>query len=273
MFKKINVLLIIFIFFITICQVNIISGELNNVKDYLDYLTDEEESALQEAIEAVKNDYNLDVVIVITDDTEGKSSMEFADDYYDDNGYGVGSDASGLLMLINMDQREVWISTTGKAIDIFTDSRIAEMIDHVISPLSEGNYFEASNTFIDDIKTYGEMGVPQGQFRVENEPYYKVTYFDKVLRLMKSFYVYLIALMISGIATLFVSLSSKGSVTIDNHTYEGKGSFVLSSSRDDFLRETTTKTRIQTDSGSGGSSSSVHSSSSGTTHGGGGGKF
>jgi uncharacterized protein len=270
--KKLNAFLIAFIF-IVISQFSTIAGELNNVKDYLDYLTDEEESLLQESIDSVKTDYSLDAVIVITDDTEGKSSMEFADDYYDYNGYGVGSDASGLLMLVNMDQREVWISTTGKAIDIFTDSRIAEMVNHVISPLSDGNYFEASNAFIDDIKSYAEMGVPQGQHRVEGEPYYKTTYFDRVLKLMKSFYVYLIAFVISGIATILVSLSSKGSVTINNHTYEGKGSFALSSSRDDFLRETTTKTRIQTNSDSGGSSSSVHSGSSGTTHGGGGGKF
>ena len=96
-----------------------VSGELSNVKDYLDYLTDDEESELQEAIDSVRTGYNLDVVIVITDDTEGKSSKDFADDYYDYNGHGVGSDSSGLLMLINMAEREVWISTTGKAIDIF----------------------------------------------------------------------------------------------------------------------------------------------------------
>jgi len=279
LFKRLNVLLIAFIFFMIIGPAYAVSGELSNVKDYLDYLTDDEESELQEAIDSVRTGYNLDVVIVITDDTEGKSSKDFADDYYDYNGHGVGSDSSGLLMLINMAEREVWISTTGKAIDIFTDSRIAEMIDDVVGPLSEGEYFEASNTFIDDIRYYVEMGVPQGQHRVEQEYqgqsstayYHKVTYFDKVLGLMQSFYVFLFALIISGIATILASLSSKGTVTINNHTYEAKGSFVLSSSRDDFIRETTTKTEIHKDSGD--STSSIHTGSSGTTHGGGGGKF
>ena len=68
--------------------------------------------------------YDMDIVIVITDDVKGKSSMDFADDFYDDNGYGIGFDSSGLLFLVNMEDREVWISTAGTAIKVFTDARI-----------------------------------------------------------------------------------------------------------------------------------------------------
>jgi uncharacterized protein len=226
---------------------------------------------LQNSIDNVKNDYNLDVVVVITDNTNGKSSMEFADDYYDNNGYGIGNDYSGLLMLINMDKREVWISTTGKAIDIFTDNRISEMIDDVVAPLSEGNYYDASNIFINDVRDYAEIGIPKGQYRQEGEAYYKSAYIDKVFRLMKSFLVYIIALVISVIVTIVISLSNKGEITINSHTYEEKGSFILSGSRDDFIRESTTKTVIQ--SNTGGSGSSIHTGSSGRSHGGGGGRF
>ena len=102
----------------------------DNVNDELNYLSENEIIEIQSEIEHVVNTHGLDIAIVITDDTDGKSSRSFADDYYDSHGFGIGNDASGLLLLINMDIREVWISTTGKAIDIFTDSRINSILMH-----------------------------------------------------------------------------------------------------------------------------------------------
>jgi len=69
-------------------------------------------------------------------------------------------------------------------------------------------------------------------------------------------------------------LSSKGKITINSGTYEEPGSFVLTETRDDYIRESTTRTRISESSGSrGGNVSSTHTGSSGRTHGGGGKKF
>lgn len=246
-----------------------IAAGTNNVKDYLNYLTDSEAQKLQSGINKVKSDYGLDVVVVITDKTEGKSSMAFADDYYDNNGYGVGSDHSGLLMLVNMGKREVWISTTGKAIDIFTDSRISTMVSHVTKPLSGKKYYDACSTFIYDVASYAVMGVPKDQYRAETVPKASRTYLQKVIGLMTSWPVYFIAFFISLTATILLSLSSKGKVTTTGRTYEREGSFVLSGSSDDFVREFTTKTKIESSS----NKSSTHSGSSGRSHGGGGGRF
>lgn len=253
-------------------QASIMAAEKDNVKDFLNYLKDSEAAELQDSIEKVKSDYSLDVVLVITDNTEGKSSMAFADDYYDYNGYGVGSDHSGLLMLVNMDKREVWISTTGRAIDIFTDSRISNMVDHVTGFLSKGNYYDACTTFIEDVRSYANMGAPAGQYREEVRVKENRTYLQRVWDMMKSPIVYIIAFVIGLISTIIASLSSKGKVTISSRTYEEEGSFKLSESRDDFIRETTTRIKIAKDSNSGGRSS-THTGSSGRSHGGGGGRF
>ena len=56
-----------------------------------------------------KNQYNMDAVIVTSNNLNGKSQQDYADDYFDYNGYGVGEDKSGLLLLIDMDDRKVWI--------------------------------------------------------------------------------------------------------------------------------------------------------------------
>ena len=40
------------------------------------------------------NNTSMDIVIVTTDDAEGKSSLAYADDFFDYNGYGVGENGT-----------------------------------------------------------------------------------------------------------------------------------------------------------------------------------
>lgn len=248
-----------------------------NVVDNLGFLTTDQIEELQAKIDEIKTNYTLDTVIVFTDNTHGKSSHAYADDYYDYNDYGIDDEYSGILMLVNMQDREVWISTTGRAIRIFTDARIEKMVNNVTSSLSNKNYFMACNIFIDDVINYTKAGVPSNQYSVDRDPslnYYNPSYKQKVGRMVKSVYVYIIALVVSLLATFIVTRSSKGDVTISNKTYEEGGSFVLNQNTDQYLTEKTTRTKIQSES-SGGSSgrSSTHRGSSGRSHGGGGGRF
>lgn len=273
MSRKLSIVLLVIVLVSLFAGTFAYASNPNNVIDSMGYLSESEIEALQTQINSIKESHILDTVIVITDDTEGKSSMDYADDYYDYNDYGLDDEYSGLLMLVNMNKREVWISTTGRAIDIFTDSRITYMINHVTGSLSSADYYEACRIFLNDVVNYANLGIPKGQYRVERDaPYVNPTYLDKVSYLFKSWIVYVIALVVSIIATVIVSHSSKGSVTISNRTYEESGSFALSENSDIYLRETTTRTRIERNSGGGGGSS-THRSSSGRSHGGGGGRF
>lgn len=47
------------------------------------------------------------MIIVTVDSLNGKTVEEYADDYYDDNGYGYGENNSGILFLVAMDDREL----------------------------------------------------------------------------------------------------------------------------------------------------------------------
>lgn len=266
MAKKI-VVLALTLLFVCLVSSTALGYQSANVKDYLNFLDETEVEKIQGLIEQTVRNYNLDIVIVITNDTQGKSSRDYADDYYDYNGFGVGSDHSGLLMLVNMKDREVWVSTTGRAIDIFTDNRISDITAVVANFLRDKNYYRACTEFINKVAYYATSGVPQGQHRVYTETSH--SYQEKVLRQMTSLPVYVIAFIISIIVTAVVSISSKGKMTVNNRTYEAKGSFALSKSVDDYVREVTTRTKIESES----SSSSTHSSSSGRSHGGGGRSF
>ena len=101
------------------------------VYDFAELLENEE--ALEAEIAELRERWTIDVVIVTTDDAHGKSSMEYADDFFDYNGFGYDKPmGDGVLFLIDMDNRQIWISTCGKAIIYFTDSRIDEALDDII---------------------------------------------------------------------------------------------------------------------------------------------
>ena len=105
--------------------------------------------------------HGLDIAIVITDQTDGKSSMDFADDYYDSHGFGIGGDASGLLLLINMDIREVWISTAERQL-IFLPTAGLTACWTVTPHLSDEDYYSACMEFIHQAEKYAKSGVPRG---------------------------------------------------------------------------------------------------------------
>ena len=125
--------------------VTIVSADINFVVDDANLLSSEEEQQLREDLASFKEQYNMDAVIVTSNDLGGKSQMDYADDYFDYNGYGVGEDKSGLLLLIDMDDRKVWISTSGEAIKYFTDSRIQNIVDDITTQLKNADYFEGCN--------------------------------------------------------------------------------------------------------------------------------
>lgn len=94
----------------------------------------------------------VDFIIVTTDDARGKTPQAYADDFYDDNGFGVGGDKSGVLFLIDMDNREVYLSTSGKAIAYLTDTIIDGLLDDSIGYLKRQDYSGAASHFLDQME-------------------------------------------------------------------------------------------------------------------------
>ncbi|MEN1758908.1 TPM domain-containing protein [Anoxynatronum sibiricum] len=249
----------------------------SHVVDEYDVLSQSDIDALQQQIDSLAADHGLDVVIVITDQVAGKSSRDFADDYYDNNGYGIGPEASGLLMLVNMAEREVWISTTGEAIDIFTDQRIDTINDSVVEHLADGAFHAAAQTFLNQVDVYARQGVPAGQYREPETPPEPVSFWGKLLQMALYWPIFVAALIVSAVSTIAISAGHRVMPKTSASAYQPPSGFTITSVQDRFLRETTNRVKIASSSSSGGSStggrSTTHSSSSGRTHGGGGKKF
>ncbi len=124
----------------------------------------EEAEELEREIADTADQVGFDVAILTTDDTGGKSSQLYADDEYEARELGSGSDRSGILFLLDMDGRELVLSTDGKAKRIFTDSRMETMLDGIYDRASDGDFYGAAMSFLSDVRYYGKQGIPQGQY-------------------------------------------------------------------------------------------------------------
>lgn len=125
-----------------------------HVFDKAGLMTDAEIAALEERITDIRAKTEIDLVILTIDDAEGKTSMEYADDFYDGGLFGVGASASGVLFLIDLDNSEAWISTSGRAITQLSDATIDKILDDAYEGLSSGDFYAAAESFLDGADRY-----------------------------------------------------------------------------------------------------------------------
>lgn len=244
------------------------AADLPRLVDDADLLTDHEEAVLLSELDEISERQRMDIVVVTTDSLEGKSAMEYADDFYDYNGYGFGNSRDGVLLLISMEDRDWWLSTTGNAIIALTDAGIDYIADRFLPELSDGDYADAFSVYAqlcDEFITQAKTGAPYDVGNMPKEPFEPawVLFFSIVV----------------GIA---VAAAVTGSMKRQLRTvrfqrtanrFVREGSMNVTESQDTFLDMQVYRSEKprKEDSDSGGSS--THTSSSGTTHGGSGGKF
>lgn len=228
--------------------------------DEAQLLSSEEAAQLKAMLDEISDRQGVDVVVVTVDSTDGASPMEYADDYFDYNDYGT----DGILLLVSMEDRDWWVSTTGYGITAITDAGLEYISDRFVSYLSDEDYPTAFETFAqlcDQFITQAKTGEPYDSHNLPKEP------FAFLLTLV-------ICLGIGFVVALIVTGSMKKKLKtvvaqVKADDYVRQGSMQLTNSRDLFLySHVDRKERAQSTSGS-----STHTSSSGTSHGGGGGKF
>ena len=244
-------------------------GHDPRVVDNAELLSQSEIQELTEKLDEISERQQLDVVVVTTNTIDGKSPMAYADDYYDYHNYGYGEGKDGVLLLLSMEDRDWWISTTGYGITAFTDAGIQLIGNEIVQYLSTGDYFAGFKLFADEADKFITQARKGQPYDVGSLPKEKKKFFD-----LKSA---LISLAIAAVIALVVVLSIKSKYKpvkfkANASDYLVQDSFNLTGAFDNFLYSNVSKTARSDDSSSSGGSS-THSGSSGTSHGGGGGKF
>lgn len=266
--------LIILVIFISIILVNslVALAYKNLVFDEAGLLTQEEITSLETKANEISEMYNMDIVITTTYDAGGKSSREYADDYFDYNGFGQGSDYDGILFLIDMDNREAYVSTSGIGERYLTDERIESVLDVVFdSGMADGDFYGASMGFLDATGYFLDQGIPSDQYTVEEEEPNRITLFDLVLSLIGG--------TVAG-GTFYATTKSRYKLRNPGNPFSYRNnSFVNMANTDDKIIDKIVTHRIipkptNTNRPSGGGGrTTTHRSSSGRSHGGGGRKF
>lgn len=273
---------------------NCLAASLPRVVDNARLLSVEEADALSHKAEELRLTYGMDAVILTVDSLNGKSAMQYAEDYYDENGYGAGSERSGTLFLLAMEQREWYMDTSGNAIYALTDYALLKLEEAVLPYLRDGDYYGAFDTWLDALDGYFEAyanGTPVDGFVPEEDRYegHEETVYPygddhnssaQGLASVNWLISVVVGIAAAGI-TVFIMSSKMNTKRRENSAgaYMKRDSYQLRIRRDTFLYSQVSKTRRQTDSGSSsgrsrsGGGSSVHRSSSGRSHGGRGGKF
>lgn len=217
------------------------SGEL--LVDEADILTNREEEKLLQQLEQASDQYGMDIVIVTVDGIDHDYIRDYADDYYDYNGYAD----DGVLLLVDMEQRQWWITGTGEGVDIFTGSVIDDIGDEIEPYLADGDYARAFETYIEQCVYYIE------------DP------FEVGGTLLVCLIIGLVAALI--VTGIFRSQLKSVRRKAEARDYMTPGSMVVTQAHELYLYSNTTRIRRQQNS------SGTHRSSSGRSHSGGGGRF
>lgn len=226
-----------------------------------------DEKELDKKIKNIQKD-KFAVVILTVKSLDGKSAQDYADDYYDNNDYGLDNEKSGVLFLVSKGDRKYHISTKGAGIKAFTDYGIGRIKEEIKPYLSDGDYFNACDEFLnitkDFVKAYKD-GTPYDTDNPYNE---EIDYV--ILEVIALVIAFVVALISVGIMRLRMNTAKPKGTAME---YIKKGSFKLTSEKDIFMYSTVTKTAKPKDNDNSAGGSTTHVSSSGSEHGGGGGSF
>ncbi len=254
----------------TVCAASGADG--GKVVDMAGLLDSEKWQVVKSLAEDLSTEWNMSFVVVTTTDAEGKSSQDFADDYYDEHGYGE----DGVLYLIDLDNRNVWISTAGTMIRYLTDERIDRIIDAGYDNLGDGDYGDGLLQMMEETEYYLNQGIPQNQYNEDVETGERDYYQEpKQITGTEILLAVAAALVCGGAFFLSVNGTYKMKRKSYQYPYWEKAKVHFNRRDDIFIRQTVTRRHIPKNpppsgGGGGGGLSSVHMSGGGISHGGGG---
>ena len=255
--------------------------QLARVVDFAGVIDESSLARLNAMADEISEKYQCDVAVLIVKSFEGKYAVDYADDFYDYNGYGYGPNDDGVMLVFSIDEREFDITTYGYGATAFTDYGK----ENYLCPRFK-EYLKGSRGGVDDWPGAVECFIKDSGTLLEQARNGKPYDYYQPEPVKKSFKETApIAALISAIIGFFSGGIPTGAMKRQMKSVEknygaaqyARGGLNLRASDDRFLYANVSKTPIprQTEhrSGGGGGGSSMHFSSSGRTHGSTHGKF
>lgn len=262
MVKK-KIFLLPFFLLMLLAFANVAVANTESIFDQANLFSDTEKVELQEQASRLSDQFQMDIRIVTTNDSEGKSARQYASDFYDSHGFGYGETEDGVLYLIDMDNREVYIFTRDRIVDYFPDLTVEEILDKVYPYLTEEAFGESAKAFLADLEATMNAGIPEGSSSSDgyaqsdgNSSYSPSNTASSDGELIKELLLYLaIAIGVGVISVGVMAMYNRGRSTTTASTYLESNSFDVTNKMDRHYNTRVTQQKIQRNSNSGGGSS------------------
>lgn len=271
--KTVRVLALTLVLLLTLL-VPALAAAAPQVYDLGGYFSAEEAASLEADCAAFRSKTGLDIGIVTTNDAGGKLEREYADDFYEENGYGADDEYSGLLLLIDMEHRGVWITTEGLAVRYYTDERIDRMCGEIIDDhLAYEDFAGGAAAFLSRAEAYYDAGIVSNQHNYDTETGETSRY--RTLSAGNVVCALALGLVLAGLCCGVTVGRYRLKFPDKSYDLAQNAALDVRTRRDEFIGQTVTTRRIPKNppSSGGGGRSSTHRSSSGRSHGGGGRRF
>lgn len=115
------------------------------VYDGAGLLSSDEVSSLTKKLKDLSDRHNMDILVLTSDTLNGMDTDNYADDFYDYNGYKD----DGVLLFISMSTSEMYISTKGRGTDYITDYGIDYIFGQISDDLSSDRFYDAFVKYAD----------------------------------------------------------------------------------------------------------------------------
>jgi len=144
-----------------------------SIEDMGGLLSLTEEMELLEKAEALAQETGMEFRIVTTDDADGRSTSEYAEDYFE----SLSESFEGGCYLLDMDNRMYYVATYGDLQYYLTDDRIDSMINHAGGFARGGDWEGTLASMLDDTSSYIRAGI-QDHTVVYDEDTGTYTYYE-----------------------------------------------------------------------------------------------
>lgn len=251
------------------CSLPIFAKGTSNVRalprmnDEANLIDEKSEARLNSKLDALSEEWQFDFAALTVNSSNGKDIISFSDDYFDYNGFGIGADRSGVVLVICLDPRECYISARGEGTSYFDYDDCQDIIDEFYNELTSGNYAEVFDIFADSACARLDEG--------RNGKTFSYRWNSFISDWQTTILIPIGVGVVLAIITIAILISGNRSVRKNAAagTYQVPGSFALSRSEDHFTHKNVSRTPKSDSESSGG----THTSSSGASHSGGGRSF
>ncbi len=130
--------------------------EKEKIYDFANLISDEEEKILFDKIENYIEKYKMDFVLLTIDRNNKMSTERYGEDFFIFNYFGFeDKKRSGSLFILDMQNRNYHLVTSGSMIKYLDDARIDDILDSVFDDIKGQNYFTAFERVISKLDNYG----------------------------------------------------------------------------------------------------------------------